>query len=90
MLETVLQLLNAKGNRKIGNHHKEVRGGVISYFYMGNPVVVIDHAVRVVYVHRYTITIKGMSRVCESYLMSSTYKYLTNTANAYKIVEVII
>ena len=86
-METVLKLLSSKTDRKIGNHRRLERRGVVNFLYFDKPVVIINRKKRVITINNWKNEFKGTNRVIDSYLNSATVQYLLSCANKYELVD---
>lgn len=86
-METVIKLLNSHGDKKIGNHRRMEKRGVVNFLYFDKPVVIINRKTRTITVNNWKNEVKGTNRVIESYLNSSCITYLLSTANKYTLVD---
>lgn len=86
-METVVKLLNSTGNKKLKNHRRLEKRGVVNYLYFDKPIVIINRKTRTITVNNWKNEIKGINRVITSYLNSNTITYLLSSANRYTLVD---
>ena len=76
MLAVRILLLNNKKKRKVGNHRKFERKGVINYLYFDKPIVIVNRNKKEIVVNDWYHIDKGVHRAIQAYLDSATVKYI--------------
>lgn len=69
-MKTVENLLNARGNKKLGNHRKEVGEGFERYIYYGTCVCKVDHNDKTIIINDGGWGTSSTTRTINAYLRS--------------------
>lgn len=81
MIGVDILLRSRKKKRKVCNHRKLERKGIVNYLYFNKPLIIINRRTRTLVINDWNNKQKGTNRALQDYLDSATIKYIMKNMN---------